>query len=286
MVSAGIVLTVSGPMSSSTYITSLYAGFFVEVDAHRQRCGRAPAAASVSQRSPENVSRYCSIRELGVGDRELPLKILAADLVETTVGLRIHARDEEARDRDDLRGIAAFGDQALETLDVRLRDLGVPLEREDERDVDRPSGGDAVLDRAEPRLRSGDLHVGVRPIDELVQPHGLRVGRVTVVRQLGVDLDRDVAVDAAVSAPRPVAGARRPHVRPRRRVRERPPWCLPRDRAAPAAARRTTRPWRAPSRRWSGSRLRRRPRPPRISRASSPVSSISRDSESIQTLTP
>ena len=43
-----------GPISSSTYMTSRYAGFFVEVDAQRHRCGCAPFAARRSQRSPEN----------------------------------------------------------------------------------------------------------------------------------------------------------------------------------------------------------------------------------------
>ena len=56
IVSSGIVFTVSGPISSSTYITSRYSGFFVEVEAQRQRCFVAPFAASASQRSPENSS--------------------------------------------------------------------------------------------------------------------------------------------------------------------------------------------------------------------------------------
>jgi hypothetical protein len=49
-VSGGIVLTVSGPMSSSTYSVSGYAGFLVLVLAHSTRWARAPRAASVFQR--------------------------------------------------------------------------------------------------------------------------------------------------------------------------------------------------------------------------------------------
>src|SRR3954465_3533546 len=39
-------------------MTSRYSGFLVEVDAHRQRCGEAPLAASFSQRSPDNGSLW------------------------------------------------------------------------------------------------------------------------------------------------------------------------------------------------------------------------------------
>src|ERR1700730_3699112 len=49
-VSGGIVSTVSGPMSSSTYITSRYFGFFVLVLAQSKRCVCAPLAASAFHR--------------------------------------------------------------------------------------------------------------------------------------------------------------------------------------------------------------------------------------------
>ena len=51
IVFGGIVFTVSGPISSSTYITSRYAGFFVLVLAHSGRCRRPPFACSARQRS-------------------------------------------------------------------------------------------------------------------------------------------------------------------------------------------------------------------------------------------
>lgn len=52
-ISGGIVFTVSAPISSSTYKTSLYSLFFVPVEAHKILCVRAPFFASFSHRSPE-----------------------------------------------------------------------------------------------------------------------------------------------------------------------------------------------------------------------------------------
>ncbi len=56
MVSFGIVFTVWAPISSSTYMTSRYSGFFVEVEAQRHRCLVAPLAARFSQREPLKIS--------------------------------------------------------------------------------------------------------------------------------------------------------------------------------------------------------------------------------------
>ena len=58
-VSSGIVFTVSGPISSSTYITSRYAGFLVEVEAQSGRCTCAPASARRSQTGPAKASWKC-----------------------------------------------------------------------------------------------------------------------------------------------------------------------------------------------------------------------------------
>ena len=54
MVCSGSVLTVSGPISVSTYKRSEYSGFLVDVDAHSGRCSLAPRALSSSQRPPWN----------------------------------------------------------------------------------------------------------------------------------------------------------------------------------------------------------------------------------------
>src|SRR4051812_16465456 len=55
MVFVGIVFTVGPPISSWTYRMSEYALFFVDVDAQRQRCTRAPFFASASHRGPEKI---------------------------------------------------------------------------------------------------------------------------------------------------------------------------------------------------------------------------------------
>ena len=56
-VAIGIVLTVSGPASSSTYMTSEYLGFLTPVEAHSGRCTGAPASRSVAKRSPSKTFR-------------------------------------------------------------------------------------------------------------------------------------------------------------------------------------------------------------------------------------
>ena len=71
------MFTVSGPISSSTYITSRYSGFFVEVDAQRQRCVVAPLPARNSQRGPENVSCQWRYASLAFAIASLPLSRVA-----------------------------------------------------------------------------------------------------------------------------------------------------------------------------------------------------------------
>ena len=135
---------------------------------------------------------------------------LAADLVEPPVRLRVDARDEEARHRRDIRRVAAAGDEPLEPADVGLDHRRVALEREDQRHVDRPALRDAVLDRGKAGHGRRDLHEHVRLVDLLVQPDRLLERRLAVVGQRRVDLDRDVAVDAARALPdrlHQVAGA-------------------------------------------------------------------------------
>ena len=55
-VAIGIVLTVSGPTSPSTYIVSGYFGFFTPVDAHSGRWTDAPASSSFAKRSPWKIA--------------------------------------------------------------------------------------------------------------------------------------------------------------------------------------------------------------------------------------
>ena len=172
------------------------------------------------------------VGELGVRDRELAAqreRLVGADRVQALVGLGVDARDEEARDRCDRARVAAALHEPLEPADVGLGDRRVALEREDQRDVDRAALRDALLDRAEPGLGGGDLHERVRAVDPLVQAERLVDRRLLLVGELGVDLDRDVAVLAAArvpdraqqvagiaGCPRPRAGGRSPSGRTRR----------------------------------------------------------------------
>src|SRR5439155_18159110 len=92
-------------------------------------------------------------------------------------------------------------DEALEPTDVRLHHLAVPVEREDQGDVDRAAGSDHLLDRRQPVLRRGNLHVRVGAIDELVQASRLLDRPLRVVGERGIDLDRDVALEPAAAVP-------------------------------------------------------------------------------------
>ncbi len=59
-VCSGIVFTVSGATSSTTYMVSSKAGSFVLVDAHSGRCVRAPADRRASHRGVANFFSYSS----------------------------------------------------------------------------------------------------------------------------------------------------------------------------------------------------------------------------------
>ena len=176
----------------------------MEVDAHRHRCGLAPLRGERAPTRAGEDLEVLLVGELGVRDSEFPLEVGAADLLEPPIRLRVDARDEEARHGGHPREIATRLRETLEPAKVRLGDLRMPREREDERHVDRAAAGDGVLDRAQPGLRAGDLDVGVVPTHELVQPHRLVERRLAVVGELWIDLDRDVAVDPAGSLPGPV----------------------------------------------------------------------------------
>ncbi len=224
IVSSGIVFTVSGPISSSTYMTSRYSGFFVDVEAQSGRCGVAPFEARKSQRVAGEELLVALVGELRVRDRELPLElVMAADLVEALVGLGVDARDEEARDRGDRGRVAAPRDEALEPADVGARDLLVALQREDQRDVDGLALRDHVLDRGQARLRRRDLHEEVRLVDEVVQADGLG-RRSPRCRRRGSGRPRARRSRPCPSPrPRPAAGGRAPRSRPAPRGEGRSP---------------------------------------------------------------
>ena len=226
------------------------------------------------------------VGELRVRDRELALEIGPPGLLEPPVGFGVDARDEEARDRDHAAGVAAGGDQPLEPAEVRLDDLRVALEREDQRDVDRAALGDAVLDRAEARLGAGDLHVEVLPLDLArgsASPAGTtRRGRTQASGRPRARRSRR----RRPCAPRRARGGRTrrgcPPARGRRTARP--------GRRSSAAAARSCSSYQSPSASafWKivGLEVTPTTASSSIRRASSPVSSISRESESIQALTP
>ncbi len=55
---SGMVSTVNGTASASTYSTSGASGSLTEVEAHSSRCARAPSLASRPQRGESSSSRY------------------------------------------------------------------------------------------------------------------------------------------------------------------------------------------------------------------------------------
>ena len=71
-VASGMVLTVSVPMSVSTYRTSLYSGFLVLVDAHSGLCTLAPRSAIEWNLSVPNVSLKSWYAILALATAALP----------------------------------------------------------------------------------------------------------------------------------------------------------------------------------------------------------------------
>ena len=133
------------------------------------------------------------VRRARVRDGGDPAEVLLAEVREPLVDLRVHARDEEARHRmhvERLAGLVA----ALHPADVGLGDRRVRLHREQERHVHVDAGRDRVLDRGNARLRAGDLDQEVRPVDPLPVLARLLDGRLGVVREVRLHLQRDEPV--------------------------------------------------------------------------------------------
>jgi hypothetical protein len=101
---------------------------------------------------------------------------------------------EEAGHRRNAGQVALDGLQARQ---VRLDDLGVALEAEDQRDVDAAALGDHRLDGGNALGGGRDLHQQVGGRDELVQVASARLGASSVVGQARSHLQRDEAVGAA-----------------------------------------------------------------------------------------
>ena len=135
-----------------------------------------------------------AVGELRVGDRGDPLQLGVAELLEALVDLAVDARDEEARDRGDAVDRLAGRRALLEALDVRVRDLLVALDREQERHVDGDPRGRELAERLDALGRRGHLDQHVRAVDLLEDALGLLHRPLGVARELGQQLERDVAV--------------------------------------------------------------------------------------------
>ena len=125
------------------------------------------------------------------------------------VHLVVHARDEERGDRDHGRQRPAAGGAVLQPGEVRLHHLLVAGQREDERDVHAHALADQGADGGQALGGGGDLDHHVGPADPLAQPPRLGHGARGVVRQPGVHLDADPAVQSAAALehlPQQVAG--------------------------------------------------------------------------------
>ena len=115
---------------------------------------------------------------------------------EVRVNGRVHARDEEARDRSDVVNVLPFGRAPFEALDESLRDLLVVLYREDHRDVDVDAAIDRLLDGGNPLLRGGDFYHHVLAAEPLEQTRRLVNRLPSLVSEAGVDFEADVAVES------------------------------------------------------------------------------------------
>ncbi len=115
---------------------------------------------------------------------------------ETPVGFGVDPADEERRHRRDARDVAALLGVTLEAAEVRLDDLRVPDEREDQRDVDRDALGQALLDGGDPCQGRRDLHEDVGARRLTVQPVDLVDGGGGLVGAIGRDLHRHESVGA------------------------------------------------------------------------------------------
>ena len=162
IVASGIVLTVSGATSSSTYIVSGRLGSLTDVDAHSGRCLWAPAASSAVQRSDAKTSSYASVGQPGVGDRGLApqrLRLVASPIassrLSTSVSMRLTKNDATERIVDEVD--ARWPCACSRPVEVGVHDRAVAVEAEDQRDVDADALGGRGGDRGRPSWVAGIL---------------------------------------------------------------------------------------------------------------------------------
>ncbi len=104
--------------------------------------------------------------------------------VELGVDQRVDAAQEEARDRRDLIDGLARLHSLFETGQIRIDDVPVAIDAEQQRDIDVDSGRDQLGDRRQARLGARHLDHGVGTIERLPQPQTFLDGALGVVGQV------------------------------------------------------------------------------------------------------
>ncbi len=127
-----------------------------------------------------------------VGDAGLPAQRRVVR--QHPVDLGVDARHEERRDAPDAVDRLPGSEPALEAAQVRLGDLDVAFDAEQQRDVDVDAVGDQLLHGADADLRARHLDHDVGPVERAEQPAHLADEPVVVVLHAGRRLVRDEAV--------------------------------------------------------------------------------------------
>jgi hypothetical protein len=177
--------------------------------------------AAVGQGLPAGRGDHLQIAlvgDLGVGDGDLApqaLQLVRAGVpglkapVDLLVDHAVDAADEETGDAVDARDVAALGFEVLQPRRVRLGDRQIGVGREEQGDVDVDPLADQLADGGDAGRRSWDLDHQIGTVDRMPQPARLLDGGRRVHRQIGRDLEADVAVLAAqavVDRPEQVGG--------------------------------------------------------------------------------
>ena len=97
----------------------------------------------------------------------------------------------------DVPEVAAGLRRVLQAFEVGVHHQPVPLDGEDQRDVDRDALGDHGGDGGYTVLHRRDLDQQVRSVDDLPQLDGLGDGLVGIMGQPRVDFDGHPSVDPA-----------------------------------------------------------------------------------------
>ena len=141
-------------------------------------------------------------RELGAGDRGAPAEpargvrprpVLGRQAVQGGVDRDVDARQEEGGHRRRGRERQARVDAPFEAAQVGVGHRGVPFEAEQQRDVEVHALEGELLDRLQTRGGAGHLDEDVGSVQRRPQALRLGDGPCDVVRQVGRDLQRDVA---------------------------------------------------------------------------------------------